>query len=253
MKRPLTAVVLAALLPAAFSSPTNAWVPDTRVRMVDEAIRLMPRSLRVALESHREAVLRGVLEPQRGEDGPEHRPSWAGGGLESEVAARALALVRAVEEPAPFATVAKRFGELAHFVMDAGFPPGASELDSGARYNHFATFCEARREKFPLVFYGHSGAAVERGDFEAFAREMLERSRAEDRILARAYAAAGWPPHPAAFDDRSVPFAVGSLAYSRTVTDLVSAWLAAWAEAWGDLGRTPYLDRAVRERLERRR
>ena len=46
---------------------------------------------------------------------------------------------------------------------------------------------------------------------------------------------------PSAFDDRSVPFAIGSLSYSRTVTYIVRAWLAAWDGAHGDLGRTPYM------------
>ena len=35
----------------------------------------------------------------------------------------------------------------------------------------------------------------------------------------------------------------GSLAYSRTVTLVVRAWLAAWRQAGGDVGRTPYLEK----------
>ena len=68
----------------------------------------------------------------------------------------------------------------------------------------------------------------------------MRRSRADDADLARAYAAAGDPPAESAFDERSVPFAIGSLAYSRSVTDIVRVWLTAWAEAHGDLGYTPY-------------
>jgi hypothetical protein len=72
----------------------------------------------------------------------------------------------------------------------------------------------------------------------------MVRARDEDRELARAYSLAGDPPSPAAFDDRSIPFAVGSLAYSHTVTDIVRAWLAAWRLGGGDVGRTPYLEPA---------
>ena len=101
-------------------------------------------------------------------------------------------------------------------------------------------FCESRRPKFPLVFYGHDDPALARRDWLGFARAVMSRSRADDRMLARAYAQAGKPPDPSAFDDRSIPFAVGSLSYSRSVNDVVRVWLAAWDAAGGDAGRTPF-------------
>lgn len=217
-----------------------AWTPRTRAQMVEEAVRLMPASLRLALEHRREPLLRGMLLPMTGEDGPTHRPPWHGGTLDAEIPARAAALARSVESAAPFDEVARSFGALAHFVADAGFPPGASGAEGARRYSDFAAFCESRRPRIPLVFYGHDDADLARGDFGAFARRVLDRARKEFPNLERAYAAAGTPPDPAAFDDRSVPFAVASLSYSQTVTDIVRAWLAAWQAAHGDVGRTPY-------------
>ena len=111
--------------------------------------------------------------------------------------------------------------------MDAGFPPGVGDAGGDERYAHFSRFCESRRPKFPLVFYGHDDSALDARDWRAFALGVMNRSRADDRMLARAYAAAGRPPAPAAFDDRSIPFAVGSLSYSRSVNDVVRVWLAA--------------------------
>jgi hypothetical protein len=219
----------------------RAWQPETRVRMVDEAVRLMPASLRLVLETRREMVLRGMLEPMTEEDGPAHRPPWHGGTLDAEVGLRAKALVDSVERTASFEQVARNFGELAHYVADSSFPPGASGQAGAARYANFAAFCESRRERFPLVFYGHDDPDLDHGDFRAFALRILREARSEDVELARAYLEAGDPPAPAAFDDRSIPFAVGSLSYSRTVTYIVRAWLAAWGRADGDLGRTPYL------------
>jgi hypothetical protein len=60
-------------------------------------------------------------------------------------------------------------------------------------------------------------------------------------VLNGAYAAAGEPPKPAAFDDRSIPFAIGSLSYSHSINNVVRVWLAIWRIAGGDLGRTPYM------------
>lgn len=218
----------------------RAFTPETRVRIVDEAIRLAPKSLRLAMERHREAVLRGALEPLREEDGAPHRPPWEGGTLPESVASEAGALVEAVGKPAPFDEVCRRFGRLAHFVTDAGFPPQAAGKDGASRYAHFGRYTAEKLPKFPLVFHGHDDPALVRGDFAAFALAVLEQARVEDRNLARVYAAAGTPPSPAFFDDRSIPFAVASLAYSRTVTHVVRAWLAAWERAGGDMGQIPY-------------
>jgi len=231
--------VLAALL--FLGVAVRAWQPETRVRMVDEAVRFMPASLRIVLETRREAVLRGMLEPMVGEDGPAHRPRWHQGTLDEQVGLRVEALVDSVEQTAGFDQVARNFGELAHFVADAAFPPVAGGEDAVARYSDFAAFCESRRERFPLVFYGHDDPDLENGDFEAFTLRVLREARSEDVDLARAYLEAGDPPAPSAFDDRSIPFAVGSLSYSRTVTYIVRVWLAAWGRANGDLGRTPYM------------
>jgi hypothetical protein len=233
-----------AMLPAMLllvGLPAGAWAPQTRVRIADEAVRFMPATLRLALEKHREPMLRGMLEPQTNEDSSRHQPLSSGGSLEHQIEAESKALLELLDKPRPFAEIAEQFGTLAHYVMDAGFPPGMSDTDGGRRYSHFAAFCEERRERFPLVFYGHQASALERGEFGAYATTIIRRARAEDRELARAYAAAGEPPDPAAFDDRSIPFAVGSLCYSRTVTDVVRVWLAIWSRAGGDVGRTPYV------------
>ena len=49
----------------------------------------------------------------------------------------------------------------------------------------------------------------------------MSKTPDEDARLRPVYAQTGEPPNPAFFDDRSVPFAIASLAYSRSVTDIV--------------------------------
>ncbi len=126
-------------------------------------------------------------------------------------------------------------------MADAGFPPLAAGEDGAGHYTHFARFVEQRMERFPLVFYGHGNFPEESLDRAGYIRQVLARSTGNDLKIAAVYARAGDPPAAAFFDDRSVPFAVGSLSYSRTVNDIVRIWLDAWNRAHGDLGRTPYL------------
>ncbi|HZN56128.1 MAG TPA: hypothetical protein VFB67_12490 [Candidatus Polarisedimenticolaceae bacterium] len=225
---------------AGASRPALAWTASTRLQLVDDAIKMMPPTLRTALEKRRDEVRRGMLLPMTEEDAPGHRPAWDRGTLSDSVDAAARELVAGANGHAPFDEIARRFGTLAHFVADAGFPPAAAGPDGVPRYAHFASFCETRRARFPLVFYGHDNASLARTDFRGFTSGVLERSRAEDLNLARAYAAASSWNDPVAFDDRSVPFAIASLSYSRSVTDIVQAWLAAWKLCHGDLAGTPY-------------
>jgi hypothetical protein len=138
----------------------------------------------------------------------------------------------------------ERRSVLSHFVMDASFPPGVGD-DGDPRYADFASYCELKLEKFPLVFYGHQDEALAEGDFRRFARRAMDQARVEDSDLSRAYAKSGDTPGVKIFDDRSIPFAVGSLSYSHCVTDIVRVWLAVWRLAGGDMGRTPYLEPAT--------
>lgn len=234
--------LVAGLLLVASAAPAFAWTAATRVVMIDDAVKLMPPSLRKVLESRVNDVRRGMLEPMTQEDAPSHRPPWEGGVLPTSVDAAARDLVSGAETRVSFRDVARRFGVLAHFVADAGFPPAAAGAPGASRYAHFAALCESRRPRFPFVFYGHANDALSRGDFKAFTLEVLERARTEDANLARAYAEAPSWTDAAAFDDRSVPFAIASLSYSRSVTDIVRAWLAAWRNCHGDLAGTPYQD-----------
>jgi hypothetical protein len=232
--------VFLALLSVSLPAEALAWTAATRVVMIDDAVKLMPSTLRSVLEKRKNDILRGMLEPMMQEDAPPHRPAWDGGALPASVSAAAHDLVSGTASHASFRDIARRFGVLAHFVADAGFPPQAAGAGGAARYAHFAALCENRRARFPLVFYGHDNDALLKDDFIAFTSGVLERARKEDGNLARAYAEAPSWDDPPSFDDRSVPFAIASLSYSHTVTDIVQAWLAAWRDCQGDLGGTPY-------------
>jgi len=235
----LAIVLLSSAVPA---SDAAAWEAETRLAMTDEAVRFMPTSLRIALERYRKDLLGGALQPLTAEGSAPHRPPWFEGSLDRQVERAAADIVAGVEQAVSFDELARRFGTLAHYVADAGFPPGAAGAGGADHYAHFAQFCESRRERFRLVFLGHGELETGESGFAALTLAALERARHEDGELARAYAKAGTPPDPSHFDDRSVPFAVGSLAYSHSVNDIVRAWLTVWKAAGGDMGRTPYLE-----------
>lgn len=239
MVPPRRAQPVAGLLLLFALTPALAWAPQTRVHMADEAVRFMPPSLRLALENHRSSVLRGVLQPMKTEDSTVHRAPTMDGTLDRTVEAEAVKLAAMLNEQTPFSSIAEQFGRLAHYVFDTGFPPGANPGGED-RYGHFSEFCESRRERFPLVFYGHDNDRLAEADYRGYALEVIARSADNDRRLAPIYARQAENGHPSDFDDRSVPFAIGSLSYSRSINDVVRVWLTVWENAHGDMGRTPY-------------
>src|SRR5678815_590829 len=133
-----TALFVLALCAAVASPPARAWTAATRVVMIDDAVKLMPPSLRKVLEKRRNDVRRGMLEPMTQEDALAHRPPSDGGTVESSVDGAARDLVSGATTRVSFNDVARRFGVLAHFVADAGFPPAAAGSDGSSRYAHFA-------------------------------------------------------------------------------------------------------------------
>jgi len=243
MRRPALHTIALLLVLAACCTDLAAWAPETRMRMVEDAVKMMPRSLRTVLGRHEKAIMRGALAPLTEEGSSAHLPPSLDGTLPGEISRRSAALIDAVNQRKPFSEIAERFGALSHFVADAGFPPASAGREGTFRYNHFAEFVRSRQEKIPFVFYGHADGVFGRGEIASFALGIIERAAQQDAELARSYGPDGTAPIPAAFDDRSVPFAIASLAYSRTVTDIVRVWLDAWEKARGDIGRTPYLDR----------
>jgi len=218
------------LLAMTFYTPANAWAPETRVRMTESAVRLLPASLRLALESHREALLRGALEPMTREDDPDHRPPWSSGTLDERFVREVDGLIQSLANPQSFERIAGKFGAVAHFVADAGFPPGMSDGDGSDRYAHFAAFCESRREKFPWVFYGHDDPDLEQRDYGAWSRNpprsttVRSRSRSDrsrTREASRTSYASGWPsgPKPAATRDARLTNIQNPVAINVTDTD----------------------------------
>ena len=181
--------------------------PRPGSRMVDDAMRLMPPSLRLVLERHRAGRGARRSSPSRTRTTAAHLAPDNAGTLDRSVASAADDLVRSIEGAQPFRQIAHRFGLLAHFVAGRRVPAWRRRARrSASRYAHFARFCESRRARFPLVFYGHDDPDLAHGDFEAFARAVSSRGRAaRTKRSPRAYAARRrrLPPPPRSTTARS--------------------------------------------------
>lgn len=248
----LSAVPVAAL---AGPSASAGWTPAMETRIVREASRLMPAALRRILETHDDELTAGLREAAGDETVPPHieEPRGRNPGAAARVGVLSNEIVAMIDGHRPFGLVARRMGELAHFVCDLNNPLQVASEDP-REYDYaadYAGYVESHLDRFPLVFYGWSDPAlgltgeVASADAVAFARSIARRSRAYYGPIRRAYAPDNKTPPAQRFDVRSLPFGVGSLSYSHAVTDTARIWMFVWKQAHGDLRGTPYLAREI--------
>jgi len=253
-----TALALAAglvLAQLAASGAASAWTPAMDDRVAREAIRLMPSSLRGILETHLAEVTAGIRDAAGDESGLFHTldPDQQGASAASLAARQAREIEAMIDGHKPFAEVARAMGSLAHVIGDLNNPLQVADDDPAeARYAaDYVSYVESNLDRYPLVFYGWSdphlglpGRPAD-GDVESFATAIADRTRGHYPHIRRAYAANDPRPVAQRFDVRSLPFGIGSLCYSHTVTDTARIWLYIWGRAHGDLRGTPYLAREL--------
>ena len=235
--RTVLAIVSAALWVAApgaaFAIPAAA-----RSKIAIDAIRLSPPALGRQLLRHRDALVQGAEAEPRVEtlDTARHL-----------LASQLDEVVAMVGAHKPFREICETLGRLAGNMASLNDPLwGERESVQLVDSKKFADFFQNRMGRFPLVFSGYDAHRLDARELAAFLDAVRQRYKTDRQAIHLAYHPAdGGPVLPSDFDDRSVPFAIASLAYSHAVTDVAQLWIEAWRRANGDLSGTPYLKKPV--------
>ncbi|MGH9870176.1 MAG: hypothetical protein ACREAA_18695 [Candidatus Polarisedimenticolia bacterium] len=249
---PIAVVLLLGAGPPAADS-VLAWTKGTDERVVREALRLMPESMRSVLTPHLDELVAGTREAAAEEpssvhaQNPQQTPPSSGSRLE-DLVPKAVA---AIDQHKPFAEVARLLGRIAHYAGDLNNPlqVAADDPDESRYAAQYSVYVEQNLKKYPLVFYGWEDQSLDpsrtaREGLRAFAEATASRARASYAPIRAAYATDGPKskvPLARRFDERSLPFGVGSLSWSRTVTDTARLWRHVWKHAHGDMAGTPYV------------
>ena len=228
-------VLLGAALVSAAIGECTALEAGARARIATDAIRLAPPVLARQLRRNRSHLIEGAeREPQP--SSPEEAAR--------RLVADANEAVDQINSHKPFRRIIETLGRIAGTIATLNDPlwggAGASErADAGS----FAIFFSDRMDRFPLVFDGWGPPLESGNDIADFATAIPDRYRNDRARLRNAYhPPGGGRIQPEDFDDRSVPFAIASLAYSHAVTDAAQVWIHVWRRANGDLAGTPHLD-----------
>jgi hypothetical protein len=237
----LAAVATAAWAPA---SPAWAWTGATRARMIRDALKVTPPALNAILEHYRRDLDRGMQAPSSHETEEVHYQLADG-----SAGLAAAAVAQKQTEAQGFLSVKhglKKFafemGTLAHLAADVSFPLNASDADPREPLYReaYRDYIEHVLDRIPFVLDPTAASGVD--DMSPETRMMRSArltARNYDQIGA-AFKDDGTPRSAQALDDRSVPFAVASLAYSQAVNDIVRVWCRLWRASGGDMtGPTP--------------
>ena len=211
-----------------------------RAKIAVDAIRLAPPALGRQLLRHQGDLERGASQPP-----PEHESL---GELSHRLSNEADAAVGMIDSHKPFSAVCEALGRIAGMVSALNHPLwGGDDAPRRADARRFAAYFEERMDRFPLVFTGYQQSTLEKEGAAGLAAAIRSRYRDDEQRLRLAYHPAhGGAVRPSDFDDRSVPFAIASLAYSHAVNDVATVWINVWKRANGDLSGTPYLGSGVR-------
>ncbi|MBW3670404.1 MAG: hypothetical protein KY432_01890 [Acidobacteria bacterium] len=224
---------------ATIALSAHGWTLQTERAMAEAALELGPPNVAQLVAIHERSFEEGLL------DGARHEQQALEAHLGRDRTALEGILRREIEQAVkimktrdPIEHFVYQLGMIAHLTGDLNHPfrlGTGDELES--RRSDFEQYLERRRVKFPTVFYG------------------MERDRAVDRVIRKGHARSlsfapllhyeyfekGEERWSRQFDDRSTAFAVASLSWSHTVSDLVNIYYEIWRQAGGDVRKAGLL------------
>jgi hypothetical protein len=238
-----SALLVLLLWPA---SEALAWTEATRRRMIQDALKVSPAALRTVLMRYEKDLIRGMLEPSRREGEEvhfQHADGRKGMGAPG-VAYKEAEIRRMLLAQRPLRRVAYEMGSLAHLVSDVEFPLNASDADprEPLYLEAYRRYVEVKLGKIPYVVERRPPPELEAGDLRAFMMADARRAAETYALIGPAFKDDGTPASPQALDERSVPFGIASLAYSRSTSAIAWVWLHLWRSVNGDLRETFLLE-----------
>jgi hypothetical protein len=250
---PRSAALALAILVLCPTAPAFSWTDATRTRMIQDALKASPPTLRDVLEAHGNRLMRGMLDPSQREGEEVHFQHADGrSGLGAKGAAHKVEEVRSLLlKKRSLKRFTYEMGTLAHLIVDASFPLNVSDADPREPLYReaYRKYIETKLDRIPFVFNRGRSKELTEEKVDRFIMSSVKRAESNYALIGRAFDDDGKPRARNALDERSVPFGIASLAYSEAVSNVVLIWRQVWTSVNGDLTGTPYLDDAPEERV----
>jgi hypothetical protein len=204
---------------------------------------MMPASLRRMLRRHERALRQGADAERRKRPDALHVEAISGGdGPAERLAASVSRITALLDHQAPLHRVAWEMGAAAHLVADLSNPFRTAPRDKGIVpfEGPFLAYMQEQLPNLRIVFTSYGDPLLDAHRVTDFGRQLATSSRSYLDDLVGGFRRFDETGDAAYLDQRSVPFGITSLSYSRSVTDTARVWLYAWQQAHGDLSGLPY-------------
>jgi len=251
-RRAALALVIVAAFASGPADPAAAWSPATRKQMVEDAVRLVPPALQRLLKRYRRELARGMtLRIPEQEAGHFEHADGSGDLVETATDTMRAAWV-ALQTGEPLRQVVTRMGRVAHLVGDLDDPLAMSHEDPREPLyaQDYARYVERILPKVRLTLEHRPPQGIDTDSLRSWSRASADWSRDFYDPIGRSYWVDGRLVESRTFDERSIPFGIGSLTYARAVNDLALAWMTIWREGGGDASGALY-DRLIEVRERR--
>lgn len=215
------------------------WTLATEGAMAEAALMLGPPNVSQLVSIHERSFEEGLRDAAR------HENQELGVHLGNDRTALERLLrseidraVKIMKNREPVEEFVYQLGVIAHLTGDLNHPfhLGVDD-DLDGRRDDYEQYLERRRERFPTVFYGIERDRV----IDRVIRGGQARARSFTPLLRYEYFGKGSARWSRQFDDRSTAFAVASLSWSHSVSDLVNIYYELWRQAGGDVRKAARL------------
>ena len=227
--------------------PAQAWTPQSRMQMADDALLVAPPHLVGQIDRHKRRFQEGILaaaksDPTVDSDG-RHLPVEID--LDRLIEAEVDQAIRAIVDHRPFSQIVYQLGVVSYWVASVNNPLlGTIPGEPGPAYwQDYFRYLLGASQRFSVLYYGYDRQIDAPESLAALLTRSQARSNAMTPRIATEYQRIGEIDGTKLFDDRSTAFGVGSLAYSHGVSDIAGVLRYIWIQAGGiDSRGLPPLD-----------
>lgn len=209
----------------------KGWSPATYRAVCLDALKLMPSSLRGIFLLHQQKLLQGLQHqsPQTAQ-------------INHLINRQTDKIVSMIDGKEKFAQICFQFGNLCRLASDMNNPlfMDSQDPEENLYYDNFIILTEKNLQNFVLTFDGYESNLLEKNKLNNYIKNTLEQSEELYPYFRQFMLLNGHPLEVSAFTPRSIPFALASICYCRSVGTTANLWLYTWKRAHGDLTETPF-------------
>jgi len=209
----------------------KGWSPPTYRAICLDALKLMPPSLRNIFQIHQQKLLQGLqLKPPQSDQ------------MSHLITRQVNRIVSMINRKEKFAIICFQFGHLCRLASDINNPLfiASQDPEENLYYNNFIILTERNLQNFVLTFDGYESNLLQKNRLNQFIKITLAQTEELYPYFRQFMLLNGHPLEVSTLTPRSIPFALSSLCYCRSVGTTANLWLHSWKRANGDLTETPF-------------